>query len=108
MLVIEDRRGSPILLEHLDRLPEELVARIEFLPDFVVRIIAVLADDEHGVDRQTVAAAAQRLRDSGINLEAELLSPQTTQIVLRRLIDVSRNDFEWRMMPLAAHRITVQ
>ena len=74
VLVVVDRNGAAVLFEDLDALLEEFVARIEDLALLVARIVAVLADDQHGIDGQFVAAAAQRLGDGRIDLEAELLA----------------------------------
>ena len=72
MLVVENRDRAAVVLEDLGGLAEELVARIEDLPLVVAGIIAVFADDQDGVDGQFVAAAAERLGNRGIDLEAEV------------------------------------
>ena len=63
MLVVIDRDSPTVAVEDVDALLEELVARVEDLAFGVVGIIAVLADEQHGIDSQLVAAAAQGLRD---------------------------------------------
>ena len=65
MFVIEHGHASSICAEHLDDFLKELVARVELLSEFVGFIFAVLADQQHGVDRQFVAATAQGFGDGG-------------------------------------------
>ena len=52
VFVVEHRHGAAAVAKHVDDLLKELVSRIERLPLFVLRIVAVLADDHHAVDRQ--------------------------------------------------------
>src|SRR5690348_5582502 len=101
MLVVEHRHDAAILAKDIDDLAKELVAWIFLLPELVGRIVAVLADDEDGVDVEPIAAAAQRLGDGLVDGEAELLGPAAAEIVLRRLIDISGDNIERRPMPAA-------
>ena len=64
VLVVVYRDGAAVLFKDLHDFLEELVARIELLALLVTRIIAVLADHQDGVDREFVAAAAERLGDA--------------------------------------------
>ena len=64
VLVVEHRRGAAVLREHLDDLLEELVPRVLDLAELVLRVLAVLADHQHRIDRQLVAAAAQGFGDA--------------------------------------------
>ncbi len=50
VLVVEDGNAVAALLEDVDDLGEELVPRIERLPLFIARIIAVFADQQDAVD----------------------------------------------------------
>ena len=75
MLVIENRDGPAVLLENPGCLAKELIAWIKDLPLFVPGIIAVFADDQYGVDGQFLAAAAERLGNRRIDLEAKIASP---------------------------------
>ncbi len=52
-----------VLLENLDNLLEELVARILRLAKFVDRVLAMFADHQHGIDGQFIAAATKRFGD---------------------------------------------
>lgn len=108
MLVVEQRGGALVLLEHLDHLFEELVPRVLDLPDLVLLVLAVLADDEDRIDRECLAAAPQRLRNGGVDLESELLRPVGTQVVLRDLIDVGGHDLDVRAVPLPLDRVAVE
>ena len=78
MLVVEDRHAAAVGLEHFDALLEELVARVLNLPLGVDRIVAMLADDHDAVDGQLIAAAAKRLGDRRIDLEAELFGARSS------------------------------
>jgi len=51
VLVVEYRHRPAVLLEDVGHLLEELVARTELLAELVGRIVAVLADDKDGIDR---------------------------------------------------------
>src|SRR3712207_7843852 len=48
-------------LEHLHHLVEVLAARVQLLALAVRRVLAVLADDQHAVDRQLRPAQRERL-----------------------------------------------
>ena len=65
----------------------------------------MLADDKHGIDGKVVAAAAQRLGDTRINLETELLGPLPAQVAFGVLIDVHRHHVEPRLVPFPLVRI---
>ena len=68
----------------------------------------MLANDQDGVHRQFVAAATQRLRDSGIHLEAELLRPLGALVALRLLVHVQRDHFHVRPVPGAVVGVSHQ
>ena len=61
VLVVVDRHGAPVFLEDLHALLEEFMAWVKNLTEFVVRVIAMFADDHDGVDGQLIAAASKRL-----------------------------------------------
>ena len=63
MLVDEDGARFAALFEDLDDLFEELVARVELLVLFVVRIVAVFADEDDAVDGEFARAERQRVGD---------------------------------------------
>jgi hypothetical protein len=50
MLVGEHRARPSTVFEDLDHLLEEFVARVQLLVFFVVRIVAVLADQDHAIN----------------------------------------------------------
>ena len=101
VLVVEDRNGPAIGLENVDHLPEELVARVENLPLLVVRIVAVLADDQDPIDGELRASATQGLGDCRVHLEAEAPGSLGALIVGGLLVHVERRDLERGAMPLA-------
>ena len=49
VLVVVDGRGAAVCFKDFDAFFEELVARVELLPLFVVGVLAVLTDDQDGV-----------------------------------------------------------
>ena len=62
----------------------------------------MLADDQHAVDRQLVAAQRQGLGDRGIDLQ--VLEPGVAlaaQVALGELVDVHRDQIELRPIVLA-------
>ena len=63
VLVIEDRDDAAGVLHHLQDLVEEPLARVHRLAQFCLWIAPVLADGEHGIDRQLVTAQAECLPD---------------------------------------------
>src|SRR5947207_1051542 len=83
VFVVVDRDYAAVLLEDFYTLFEKLVARVKDLTLFILGIIAVLADDEHGVHGELVAAATQRLGDGGIHRETEFLCALGALIALR-------------------------
>src|SRR5258707_9088288 len=106
MFVVEHGSGASVLAKNLGDLFEEFVARIFGLAPFAFGIIAVLSDDEHGVHRQLLSAAAQRLRHSRINRETKFFGALTAQVAFGKLIHVSRDNVERWTMPGAVSRIT--
>ncbi len=105
MLVVIDRDSPTVAVEDVDALLEELVARVEDLAFGVVGIIAVLADDQHGIDSQLVAAAAQGLRDRRVDAETKAASPLAAEVAGRLLVDVRGDDLHVRLMPAPLLRI---
>jgi hypothetical protein len=63
MLVVEDRYRASGSLEDFDDLFEPLVARVEFLSEFVAGILTVLADEHDAVHGQFISAQSERFRD---------------------------------------------
>src|SRR5262245_33477862 len=108
MLVVKDGCRPAVLLEDLDHLLEELVAWVFLLPDLVVRVIAVLTDDQDSVYREPVRATAQGLGNRGIDREPGILRSLPAQVVLWELIHVGGNHVERRTVPLALDRVACQ
>ena len=69
MPVIEQRCRAPTVTMHSDDLLKVLVARVEFLTFFIVRINAVFAHQQDAVDSQVIAAQCQCLGDGRIEAE---------------------------------------
>ena len=78
------------------------------LSELALRVVAVLADDQHGIDRQLVAAAPQCLGDRRVNLEAKFFRTLSTQVAGGLLIDIRRDHIEWRTMPSAPMTILLR
>jgi hypothetical protein len=85
---------------------EELVPRILRLAVLALRVVTVLADDQHGVDREFVSSTPQRFRDRRIKWDVELFRPRLAEIVFGLLVGIDRHDVERRLAPLAVHRVT--
>ena len=105
VLVVVDRHRPPVGLEDGHALLEHLVPRVELLAQLVVRVLAVLADDQHPVHGQLTAAAAQGLGHRGVHLEAELPRPVRALIALGGLVDVEGDDPPRGTAPFALVRI---
>ena len=101
VLVVVDRYRAAILFEYLDTGLEHLVARVALLSFFVVRIIAMLANDQDTVHRQGIPAAPQRFGDGGVDLEAELAGAVGTLVAFGPLVDVERHHLHVRPVPAA-------
>ena len=67
MFVVENGYAAPVLLKDVCDLRKELVAWVLLLSDLIAWIVTVLADDQHGIHGKCVAAAAQSLRNAGID-----------------------------------------
>ena len=102
VLVVVDGRGAAVCFKDLDAFFEKLVARVELLPLFVIGVLTVLADDQHRVASQFVAAAAQSLGDGGVHCKAEFARPILALVAFGLLIDVERDDFAVGAVPAAA------
>ncbi len=96
------------MLENFDTFLEKFVARVEILPLFVVRIIAMFDDQQDGIDGQVVTATAQGFGNRGIDSKPELACPVRALIIRWSLIDVERHNLHIGAMPTAAHRIADQ
>ena len=68
----------------------------------------MLSDDEHGVDGELVAAAAQRFRDRRVDGKIELFGSRRALVALRLLVDVERHDLHVRLVPRPVLRIAHQ
>src|SRR5262245_48318978 len=100
MLVVEQGDSPATLPEHAYRLLEKFVARIERLALFVSWIPAVLADDQHGIDRELRLSQRESFRDGWINFHTMPLRAVTAEVALRKLIHVERGQFHRRtIMP---------
>ena len=103
MFVIKHRHTAPAFLKHLHTFLEPLVARIQRLAFFVARILAVLRDDHHTIDREFAGAQRQRLLDARVKFQAVPLHAITAKVcLLRELINVHRGDVRSRLLPTAA------
>ena len=92
VLVVEYGNRSPGLAKHRDELLHELEARVEDLAFLIARIVAVLADQEHAVDREFAGAVRQRLLDGARQAEAKIARQPARQVIVRDLIDIQRLD----------------
>ena len=99
MLVVEDRNRASVLAKDVGHLLEEFVARILLLTVFVPGIVAVLSDDQHGIDRQFVASAPQSLGNGRVNRKAKLFRTFHAEVVLRPLINIRGDHIQGRSMP---------
>jgi hypothetical protein len=105
MLVIEDRDAAPFRLEDFDDVLEELVTRIKRLPEFVARVIAMLADDHHAIDGQFVRTERERVGDAGGKLEIVTFRAAAREIAFGKLIDVKPGEIDPRLLPGTSPRI---
>ena len=103
MLVVEDRHEAVRRAHRGDDLVEEPLPRVLDLAEFVDGVIAVLADEQHRVDRQPFPAERQRLADAAKDRDAEPRRPPPAEVVLRKLVDVKRHYLHRR-----SHRPGVQ
>jgi hypothetical protein len=103
VLVIEDGHAASARLENLHDLFEELVTWIQRLTFFVLRVLAMLADDHDAVDRQPAGAHRQRFRDAREERHVETLRGSAGQVVLAlgKLIDVHRHEIDLGPAPAA-------
>ena len=73
---------------------EEPAARVEDLALLVVGYVAVLADGEHAIDGERLAAEREAVGDGVVDLEAVLLRQVAAHVGLRHLIGVERHEFQ--------------
>src|SRR5436309_7155459 len=71
------------------------------LPLLVIRIIAMLADEQYAIDGQPIAAQRQSLPDGGVDGHIVLFGLLAAHIVFRYLSGVHRNDLRARARRLA-------
>jgi hypothetical protein len=108
VLVVIERNGDAVLLEHRNTLLDELVPRIQNLTLVVPLVVSMFANYEYGIDRELAPAAAQRLRDRRIHLKVEFLRARRALVTVRLLIDVERHDFHVRLVPRTISRVADQ
>ena len=108
MLVVVERNGNTVFLEHVDALLHEVVPRIEHLPLLVSRVLAVFSDDQNRVHGEPAATAPQRLGNRRVHRESEFLCPGRALVSLRLLVDVERHHLHVRLVPRPVPRISHQ
>src|SRR5436190_3435927 len=92
MLVIENGHAMSAAFEDLDHLFEEFVARVKYLSLFILRVVAVLADNHHAVDRETACAERDGIRDAGEDGDVVTFGATAGEIAVWKLIDVERHE----------------
>ena len=102
VLVVVDGRGAAVFFKDFDAFFEKLIARVQNLSFVVSGVLAVLADDQHCIASQFVAAAAQGFGDSGVHGKVEFARPVLALVAFGLLIDVERDDFAVGAVPAAA------
>ncbi len=108
MLIVEDGYRFAIFPEDLGDLFEELIPRVFRLAELAFWVVAMLANDQHGIYRERIAATTQCLGDARKDRKPEFCRPLATQVVFGKLIDVCRDDVERRVVPAAIDRIAHQ
>jgi len=108
MFVVVDGNRPAVLLEDAHALLEELVSRIEHLPELVGSVGAVFRHDEDCIDGELVPAASERLCDGRVDGEPELAGSVDALFAFRRLVHVHRHDAHVRAMPLARDGVAHQ
>ena len=98
----------PARLHRRNALIEELLARIEMLAEFVERIVAVLADQQHRVDAEILAADAHRFVDRLKERNLKPLRNVAGHVVLRELIGVERHDIAAGIDQLAVEQVRLE
>jgi hypothetical protein len=104
MFVVEDGNEAARALHHGDDLIEKFLAGVHPLAELVGGIIAVLADQEDGIDGERLAAEAEGLVDRGKEGHAEALGSVAGHVAFRELVGVEGDDFDARIDPLAAEQ----
>ena len=109
MFVAEYRNGAPAIAKHFDNLLEELVARIFGLPFFVLRVMAVLADEHHAINGKFAAAQRQRLGDGRIDFHFRMASGSfAAQVIFAHLVNVQGNRIQRRAVMRAVPAVAVE
>ncbi len=88
MLVFEDGCRAAITFEHPNHFLKKLLTGIKDLPLRVLRIVAVLSDDQDGIHGQLAASTAEGFGDGEINGEPVFLCAGGAQITCWALIDL--------------------
>ena len=108
MLIVEHRNRASRAPEHLDGLLHEAVAWIEFLILDVGRIVAMLSDQKHSVDRQLAASQRKRLFNRGDNREPVPLREPPPDVGIVFLFDKQRDDISGRFVILVVDPIAFE
>src|SRR5262249_35017428 len=96
VLVAEDRDGLLVLDEGRGHLLQKATPRVEDLAAGILRVLAVLADAQHAVHRQLLAAQGQGGLDGRADGEAVLLRQVAAHLLLGELIDVQGRQLDAR------------
>ena len=86
-------------------LVEEPALGINGVAGGVLRIHAVLGDQQHAIHLKLVGAQSERFLHGVVNGHIELLGPFAARVTLGHLIGVKRNQLEVRTLALAIERI---
>ena len=106
VLVDEDRHRPARGPEDVEHLAEEPAARIELLELVVIGILAVLGDQQDGVDGQLARAQGQRVGDRRAEPDPVLLRLGPAQVGRRRgLLDEQAGDLERRPVEASGRAI---
>ena len=99
MLVIEDWDAAAGFFKDIHNLLKPVIARIELLPHFVVRVIAMLCYDYDAIHRETACAKGKGICNRcGISV-AILRKALLPNIILRELGNIHGCDINARILP---------
>src|SRR5262249_37867368 len=107
VLIAEHRHDTTARFKDPDDLAQQPPLRILNAVIFAARIITMLADEEHAIDRQLVATQRQRPRDRVIDRKAVLFRQAAAHIIGRKLIDIGTDELQLRKLTLAIERISL-
>jgi hypothetical protein len=105
MLVVIEGNKSARALHDRDDLVKELFARVQVLPQFIFRIVAMLADGEHPIDSQFLPTQAERRVNCFVDRDLVIGRHLPGHVAVRHLVGIKTDHLHPRISHLTVEQV---